>query len=402
MTSFLPYGRQYIDDADVAAVAAVLKGDWLTTGPTVGQFEKALADAVGAPFAVACNSGTAALHLAALALDIGPGDTVLVPAVTFMASANAARYVGAEVTFVDVDPATGLSNPAHFEAALARATGRVRAAFPVHYAGQCADPAGLAALATRHGFDVVEDACHALGTRYRADAVDHKIGAGAHARMTAFSFHPVKTIAMGEGGAVTTRDAGLAARLTRLRSHGIERDPSRFVDKAMATAADGSVNPWYHELSELGFNYRASDINCALALSQLGKLAYFSERRRVLTKRYDERLARLAQVARPMAKVPGCDPVLHLYVVSIDFSAAGMDRAKAMAELKARGIGTQVHYVPVNRQPYYRARYGETHLPGADTFYSGCLSLPLFVGMEESDVDRVVAGLAEVLGRSGT
>ncbi|MBN9495452.1 MAG: UDP-4-amino-4,6-dideoxy-N-acetyl-beta-L-altrosamine transaminase [Alphaproteobacteria bacterium] len=402
MTGFLPYGRQYIDDADVAAVAAVLKGDWLTTGPAVEKMEAALAAAVQAPHAVACNSGTAALHLAALALGLGAGDTALVPAITFMASANAARYVGAEVAFVDVDPATGLSFPAHFEAALARAPGAVKAAFPVHYAGRCADPAGLADFAARHRVDVVEDACHALGTVYDVGGHSFAVGSGAHARLCAFSFHPVKTIAMGEGGAVTTRDADLAARMARLRSHGIERDPARFVDRTAGFAADGTANPWYHELSELGFNYRASDLNCALAESQLRKLPFFSARRRALAARYDALLAPLSNVVRPLANVAGCAPVLHLYAVSIDFLAVDLDRARAMAELKARGVGTQVHYIPVHRQPYYRARYGDVSLPGAEAFYARCLSLPLFVGMADSDVDRVVAALVDVLGRAGS
>lgn len=386
----LPYGRQFVDDADIDAVAAVLRGDWLTTGPAVDAFETALARAVDAPHVVACNSGTAALHLATLALGLGPGDAALVPAITFMATANAARYVGADVVFVDVDPGTGLSSPAHFADAIARAGGRAKAMFPVHYAGRCADLAALAALAARHGIAVVEDACHALGTTY---GTGDPVGAAKHAAMCTFSFHPVKTIAMGEGGAVTTRDARIAEALRRFRSHGIERRPSSFVDMDAATAADGSSNPWYHELQTPGFNYRASDINCALGRSQLAKLPRFVAERRRLAALYDRLLAPLAPVIRPLDASAGCEPALHLYVVRIDFAALGKDRAAVMRALAASGIGTQVHYIPVNRQPYYRRLYGQTPLPGADAFYAACLSLPLFVGMSEVDVARVADAL---------
>ncbi|MCA3246895.1 MAG: UDP-4-amino-4,6-dideoxy-N-acetyl-beta-L-altrosamine transaminase [Azospirillum sp.] len=393
MPAMLPYGRQYIDDADVAAVADVLRGDWLTTGPAVEAFEAAFARAVDAPHVVACNSGTAALHLAMLALGLGPGDVALVPAITFMATANAARYVGADVAFVDVDPQTGLATPAHFADAIARAGGRARAMLPVHYAGRCAGPAELADLAARHGLSVVEDACHALGSFY-GDGIP--VGAARHAAMCTFSFHPVKTIAMGEGGAVTTRDPALAEKLRRLRSHGIERRPEAFFDTAAATAADGGVNPWYHELHEPGFNYRASDINCALGRSQLAKLPAFAAERRRLAALYDRSIASLAPVVRPLAPVAGCDPALHLYVVRIDFAALGTDRAAVMRALAANGVGTQVHYIPVDRQPYYRRLYGATPLPGAAVFYDSCLSLPLYYGMTDADVGRVVDALRTV------
>src|SRR5579859_5068751 len=256
---FLPYGRQTIEDDDIAAVAEALRGDFLTTGPLVGEFEQAFAAKVGASHAVCCNSGTAALHLATLALGLSEGDVAIVPAVTFLATANAVRYVGAEVEFADVDPRSGLMTPQTLEAALARAAsrGKVRAILPVHLKGVPCDMPAIAAIAEKQGLDVVEDAAHALGTVYGG----LQVGANAHARMTAFSIHPVKTMTCGEGGVVTTEDAKLAAALRRFRSHGMQADPSQ--------------GPWYYEMVEPGFNYRLPDINCALGLSQLKKLERF-------------------------------------------------------------------------------------------------------------------------------
>ena len=396
MVDFLPYGRQCIDEADIAAVAAVLRGDWLTTGPAVDAFEAAFARAVDADFAVACSSGTAALHLAALALELGPGDAVIVPAVTFVASANAARYVGAEVVFADVEPDTGLMGPAQLEGALTRAPrgSTVRAIFPVHLNGQCADPTAMKAVADAHGLKIVEDACHSLGATYDKGI---PVGAAHHADLATFSFHPVKTIVMGEGGAITGRDRRLEKRLRSLRNHGLIRDPAGFTMDTLARNQAGAVNPWHYELHELGFNYRASDINCALGLSQLAKLGHFVERRRALATRYDERLRPLANAVRPIGRMTNCVPAWHLYVVLVDFANLGVDRATVVEKLRAKGVGSQVHYTPVAWQPYYRARYGELSLPGAAAYFDRCLSLPLFPSMADSDVDRVVEALAEIV-----
>ncbi|WP_448207956.1 UDP-4-amino-4,6-dideoxy-N-acetyl-beta-L-altrosamine transaminase [Azospirillum sp. sgz302134] len=404
---FLPYGRQDIDSSDIDAVTEVLRGDWLTQGPAVEAFERALAERTGAAHAVACANGTAALHLAMLALGLGAngieaGDAVVVPSVTFLATANAARYVGAEVAFADVDPATGLMGPDHAAAAVARAEAagwRVRALAPVHFAGQTADMAGLSALAARHGLTIVEDACHAIGSEdVRADGRTVPVGSCAAAAMAAFSFHPVKTVAAGEGGAVTTNDPELAARLRRFRNHGMERDPAGFEDPEAAFDADGAANPWYYEMAEPGFNYRLTDLQSALALSQMKRLDAFVARRRQLMDLYASRLAPLAPLVLPAARVPWCRPAWHLCAVRIDFEAAGRPRARVMAELRARGIGSQVHYIPVHRQPHWRRRYGELALPGADGHYARTLSLPLFPAMEDRDVDRVVTALAEALG----
>nr|WP_211113273.1 aminotransferase class I/II-fold pyridoxal phosphate-dependent enzyme [Azospirillum endophyticum] len=409
---FLPYGRQSVEEEDVAAVAAVLRGDWLTQGPAVAAFERALAGRVGAVDAVACANGTAALRLAYAALGIGPGDAVVVPANTFLATASAARHAGAEVAFADVDPDSGLMGVAEAEAALARAAKagwRVRALAPVHYAGQTAPMTALAALARAEGLALVEDACHAIGT---ADLPggdlpggrEIPVGGGrpdvAAGSLTVFSFHPVKTIAAGEGGAVTGDDPALMARVRRLCNHGMMRDPEKgeeFADPDAALDAEGKPNPWYYEMAEPGFNHRLSDIHAALALSQLGRLDHYIGRRARLMALYAERLAPLAPLVRPPALVPWCRPAWHLCAARIDFDAAGRSRSAVMAALRALGLGTQVHYIPVHRQPYWRRRYGDLALPGAMGHYAHTLSLPLFPAMADGDVDRVAAALERVL-----
>ena len=380
----LPYGRQTIEDDDIAAVAQALRGDFLTTGPTVEAFERAFAETVGARHAVACANGTAALHLAMLALEVGPGDAIVAPSITFLATANCARFVGAEVVFADVDPTTGLMTPQTLAEALARLDGRrLRAVLPVHLRGDAADLPGLKALAEAAGAVLVEDAPHALGTRTTFGNEAGLIGDCTHSAMATFSFHPVKTIATGEGGMVTTNDPALAERLRRLRSHGMVRPEG--------------ADPWWYEMPEVGFNYRLPDILCALGLSQLAKLDRFAARRRALAARYETALAPLARLVRPAARPAWSDPVLHLMSVLIDFEAAGRSRRQVVETLKARGVGTQVHYIPVHTQPYYRQRYGELDLPGARAWYERCLSLPFYPGMEDADVDRVVGALAEAL-----
>lgn len=401
--AFLPYGRQQIEDDDVAAVAAVLRSDYLTTGPTVGAFEAAFAARTGARHAAVCANGTAALHLAAMALDLGPDDAVVVPSMTFLATANAARFVGAEVVFADVDPDTGLLTAETLEDALARsrAAGRKpRAVFPVHLNGQTADMAAIATIAKREGLRIVEDACHVLGGAYLDGGVERPVGSCHYGDLTIFSFHPVKAIAMGEGGCVTSNDAALHDKVLHLRNHGIERDPSRFELNDLGFDERGAANPWHHEMPAPGYNYRASDIHCALGLSQLGKLDRFVAERARVAALYDERLAALAPALRPVARVAWCRPAWHLYAVQIDYAGLGLDRAGVMGRLRDQGIGTQVHYIPVHRQPYYQRRYGAQSLPGAEAYFRGTLSLPLFPAMTEVDVARVVAALAAICGRN--
>ncbi|MDR6291666.1 UDP-4-amino-4,6-dideoxy-N-acetyl-beta-L-altrosamine transaminase [Inquilinus ginsengisoli] len=402
--TFLPYGRQFIDQDDIDAVVQALQADYLTTGPTVGEFERAFCAATGSTFAAACSNGTAALHLAALALDLGPGDVCVVPAVTFVATANCARFVGADVVFSDVDPETGLMRPQDLEAAIARIPerfpeGRLRAVLPVHLAGQTVPLAPIAEIARSHDAYVIEDACHALGTEYQTPEGWTQVGTCRDSDLACFSFHPVKTIALGEGGMITSSKPELQKKLAQLRSHGLTRDPDAFVNTEMAVdQAQAGVNPWYYEMQALGFNYRLTDIQAALGISQLRKLDWFKARRRALAARYDEVLAPLAPVVRPIAKAPGCNPVLHLYEVLVDFAQIGQTRGQVVKALAAKGIGTQVHYIPVQRQPYYEDQYGRQGLPGATGFYDRCLSLPLFPGMQDGDVERVVEALRDVIG----
>jgi len=390
--SFLPYGRQVIEDDDIAAVTEVLRGDYLTTGPAVAHFEKALATSVGAKHAVVCANGTAALHMAARALDLGHGTKIVVPAITFLATASAPHMNGAEIVFADIDPATGLMTPETFRQALARA-GKADAVFNVHLNGQCGALEEIAVIARANGMKIVDDACHTLGAAYVGNnsGVSH-IGANAHCDLSVFSFHPVKAIAMGEGGAVTTNDAAMAKRLVLARNHGMTRDTDDFTNRDDAFDEDGSANPWYYELVEPEFNWRANDIQCALGLSQLRKLDRFLARRRSIVAAYDALLAPYAPVLRPLARTRTCLPAWHLYVARIDFEAIGITRASLMRALASDGIGTQVHYFPVHRQPYYAKRFG-AELPGADQYYAQALSLPLSAAMDDDDVERVVAAL---------
>jgi UDP-4-amino-4,6-dideoxy-N-acetyl-beta-L-altrosamine transaminase len=381
----LPYGRQTIEDDDIAAVAEALRADFLTTGPRVEAFETAFAAKVGAPHAVACSNGTAALHLAMLALDVQPGEVCVVPSITFLATANCARFVGAEVVFADVDPLTGLMTPTTLAQALERAGDRkVRAVLPVHLRGDVAELPALQAMARDVGAVLVEDAPHALGSTMTFAGQVEQVGDCRHSAMATFSFHPVKTIATGEGGMVVTADPDLARRLRTLRSHGMVRP---------ANAA-----PWWYEMPQIGFNYRLPDILCALGLSQLAKLDRFVAARRDLARRYRQGLAPLSPRVALAASPPWSDPAPHLLTVLIDFEAVGRTRLEVVEALRARGVGSQVHYIPVHRQPYYLERYGELDLPGAEAWYAQCLSLPLYPGMGEDDVDRVIEALSAAIG----
>lgn len=394
---FLPYGRQVIEDDDIEAVVTALRGDLLTTGPNVANFETALAKAVSAKHAVVCANGTAALHMAARGLDLGTGSKVIVPSLTFLATASAPHMNGAEVILADVDPDTGLMRPDDLAAAIVRAGG-ADAVFNVHLNGQCGDLEEIAHIARMHGLRIVDDACHAIGTDYVTEEGAVKaIGSNAFCDLTVFSFHPVKTIAMGEGGAVTTQNPDMAKRLIAARNHGMTRDAASFLNRDDAFDQNGNVNPWFYECHEPEFNWRANDLQCALGLSQLKKLGRFVARRRALVAAYDNALGKYAPIMRPLARTKNALPAWHLYVARIDFDRAGISRADVMRRLAAEGIGTQVHYYPVHRQPYYAQRYGTLNLPGADRYYARCLSLPLSAAMEISDVERVIEALVRAL-----
>ena len=377
----------------MAAVVAAMRSDLLAQGPRVSAFEQAFAEKVGAKAAVACSSGTAALHLAMAVHDVGPGDVCVVPSITFLATATAARFLGAEVVFADVDPDTGLMTADTLADAIGRAPGAVKAVIPVHLGGRLCDMPSLARVAETEGAVVIEDACHALGSLDRTGA---STGACGHAAAATFSFHPVKTIAAGEGGMVTLNDSEGAERLKRLRNHGVSRDAKLMVE-ADSFSAPGEANPWSYEQIELGFNYRMNEMEAALGLSQLAKLDRFVDQRRRLAARYDRLLAPLAPLVRPTPTPAGQRPSPHLYSVLIDFAAAGMTRAALMRALAEVGVGTQVHYIPLYRQPYFRARYGDIRRPGAEAYYARVLALPLFPAMNEADVDRVVTAFANVL-----
>ena len=393
MPAFLPYGRQSIDEDDIAAVVDALRSDVLAHGPRVAAFEEAFAEAVGADQAVACSSGTAALQLALAGLDVGPGDVCIVPAITFLSTATAARLLGAQVAFADVDPDTGLMTAHTLDEALSRTPG-ASVALPVHLSGRMADTAALAGVAARRGCRLVEDACHAVGG---TDAEGRPAGACGHSEAATFSFHPVKALAAGEGGMVALNDRPRAERLRRLRNHGVSRDPA-LVTAPFARDGQGDMAPWAYEQLELGFNLRLDEMSAALGLSQLAKLARFAARRRALAARYDALLVPLASHVRPVPTPPGQAPVLHLYTVLIDFEGAGVDRSTVMRRMSGRGVGSQVHYIPLYRQPPLRPPGWSGDLPGSEAYYARVLALPLFPGMDDGDPERVVDALAEALG----
>lgn len=396
MKPFLPYGRQVIDDDDVAAVVSVLKGDWLTTGPNVEAFEASLRKTCSVANAVSCSSASAGLHMAALALGLRAGTAVVVPSVTFLATASAPHLTGSEIVFADVDPETGLLTPETFLQAIELHSGSpIKAVIPVHLAGRVCDMEGIKAIADRYEIAVVEDACHALGASCTdSEGRLHVVGSCAFSDMSVFSFHPVKTVAAGEGGAVTTNNPDLASKLSCARNHGMVRDPERWVHKDIGFDADGQANPWYYEMHEPAPNYRMSDINAALGNSQLRKLGDFVARREQIAQCYDYELASLSPVIVPPARQPGAQLGWHLYSISINFQSIGMTRAGLMSHLKASGIGTQVHYIPLHWHPYWSQQGWRRHqLPGAVEYYDRTLSLPIFPSMHDRDVDRVVTEL---------
>jgi perosamine synthetase len=376
--TMLPYGRQSISEDDIQAVVDVLRSDWLTTGPKVAEFEEALAARVGAKYAVAFSSGTAALHGAAFAAGLKPGDEAITSPLTFAATANCVLYQGARPVFADVSPDTLNLDP---DRLAERITPNTRAVLPVDYAGHPADLDPILALAERHGFIVIEDACHALGAEYNGRHT------GSIAHMSVFSFHPVKHLATGEGGMVTTDRADLAENLRRFRNHGISSD-------ARTRHASGQ---WHYEMVLLGFNYRLTDVACALGLSQLKKLDANLARRREIAARYTAAFRNLRGVVAPSVR-PDVNPAWHLYPVRINPSQLKRDRAHVFRALRAENIGVNVHYIPVHLHPYYRDRFGYRggEYPVAETAYEQLISLPMFHAMTEQDVEDVIAAVSKV------
>ncbi|PTY36779.1 UDP-4-amino-4,6-dideoxy-N-acetyl-beta-L-altrosamine transaminase [Saccharospirillum sp. MSK14-1] len=381
----IPYGRQSISDADIEAVVSVLRSDFLTQGPQVPAFETAFSERVDAPFAVASNSATSALHLAYLALGVGPGDVVWTSPITFVATANAALYCGADVDFVDIDPRTyNLSSDALAQKlAEAERSGRLpKVVTPVHFAGQPCDMKAIAQLSQQYGFSVVEDASHAVGASYR----DERVGHCGYSDITVFSFHPVKILTTAEGGLATTQQATLAERMALLRSHGVTRDPDQ-----LDHPDEGG---WYYEQQSLGFNYRMTDLQAALGVAQLQRLDRFIDARRKLAARYDDRLAELPLVL-PWQHQDGRSSY-HLYPVCLPKE---IDRLHAYEQLRAAGIGVNVHYIPVPNQPYYqRSGFCPDDYPEAQRYYASALSLPLYADLSEADQDSVIDALTRILG----
>jgi UDP-4-amino-4,6-dideoxy-N-acetyl-beta-L-altrosamine transaminase len=383
----IPYGRQHIDGEDIDAVIAVLKSEWLTQGAAVPAFEHALATYTGARHVVAVANGTAALHLAYLALDLGPGDWLWTVPNTFVATANAALYCGARVDFVDIDPLTYLMSVEALseKLLLAEHAGKLpKIVAPVHFAGQSCDMRAIHSLAQRYGFRVVEDAAHAIG----ADYLDGKVGSACYSDIAIFSFHPVKIITTGEGGALSTNDARLAERVSELRTHGITRD--------IAHMEGQSHGPWYYEQTELGLNYRLTDIQAALGLSQMKRLDAFVTRRRALAARYDDELQNLALVIPYQAD--HSRSAYHLYPIWLRLEHLKASRREIFESLRNSGIGVQVHYIPVHLQPYYRKQgFKLGDFPVAERYYEGEITIPLFAAMTDVEQSLVIERISSTL-----
>lgn len=387
MKMVIPYGRHDVDAADIDAVVSVLQSEYLTQGPVVRHFEDAVAARVGASRGVAANSATSALHLACASLGVGPGDVVWTSAITFVASANCARYCGADIDFVDIEPDTwNISIEALREKLeAARRVGRLpKVVIPVHLAGNPCSMPTIASLASEFGFRIVEDASHALGSSIESAAT----GACEFSDITVFSFHPVKMLTTAEGGLATTNDEALYNRMVRLRSHGITRAPSE-----MESPPEGS---WYYEQLELGFNYRMPDLFAALGLSQMGRLDRFLSRRRELDHLYRSLLANQPVAFQEIR--PGVQSSRHLQIIRPDYEALGTTQREVFERLRARGILANLHYIPVYRQPYYRRLVGNVTCPEAERYYRSAITLPLYSGLSDAQVEEVVGALIAPLG----
>ncbi len=398
----ISYGRQDITDADIRAVVDCLKGDFLTQGPRVAAFEAALTEATGAKYAVAVANGTAALHIAYAALGVGPDDTGLTSPISFVATANGLLYNGARVEFADVDPATGNIRVDEVERAADRlaAAGRSpKVITPVDLAGQPTDRAGILAVAKKHGAKILEDSAHSLGATYDVDGKTFKVGSCAHADAAILSFHPVKHVTTGEGGAILTNDAEVYRALCDLRTHGIHKDPKRLA----RPADDAWAGPWYYEQSALGFNYRITDMQCALGASQMTRLSAYVARRQEIAAHYDAALASgpLADFLQRAELRAGRTHAYHLYVVQVrprrdeDVMSIARRRKELYLRLAGGGIHCQVHYIPIPWQPFYKdnPRVGQGTFPGAERYYAASLSIPMFPAMTDTDVDDVIRAL---------
>jgi len=385
---YIPYGRQYIDKDDIKEVVKVLKSDWLTQGPMVQRFEEALARYCGAKYVVAVSSGTAALHLACLVSGLKKGDEAITSPITFLATPNAVLYTGAKPVFADIDYDTININPEEIEKSITKKT---KVILPVHFAGLPCDMPEIARIARKYNLVVIEDACHALGAGYKANGKWIKVGSCKHSDMTVFSFHPVKHITTGEGGAITTNNKKIYEKLKALRSHGIYKDKSVL-----------KKGQWYYEMRDLGFNYRITDFQCALGISQLKKIGRFIKRRIEITGIYNSFFKNISGAEIPFSG-NGFKSSWHIYALKIDYKYFGLKRQAFMDALKKRGITTQVHYIPVYKQPFYKTNYKSSfrRYPGAEAYYEKALTLPVYPGIADKDIKRILYCIRRVLNKNG-
>lgn len=404
-TKYIPYGRQSINEDDIAAVCSVLRSDWLTQGPTVKKFEDEIAQKVESKYAVACSNGTAALHLACLAAGFGKGDTVLTSPMTFLASANCARYVGADIDFIDINPKTLCIDPELIADYLAdnKEKEGLKGIIPVHFAGVPCNMPLIYKLAKKAGMVIIEDACHALGAYYKFNNENIPVGSCRHSDMAVFSFHPVKHITTGEGGVITTNNKDLYEKLLLFRSHGITKDPEGFVNEDLAFEGlsfsnpqskiqnPKSPNPWYYEMHELGFNYRITDMQCALGILQLERLDSFIQIRKDIAGKYITAFKNNDNINLVQPE-ENLFPSWHLFPIQFNLRKLKLSRREIVDEYHKNGIGVQIHYIPLYHQPYYKNLYefDSKQYQNSEKYYKSCVSLPLFPGLSDNDIDRII------------
>ena len=403
----ISYSRQNISQEDINAVCSVLRSDWLTQGSKVREFEDALCHQTGAKHCVVVCNGTVALHLSCLALGLGPGQVGLTSPISFMASANCIAYCGGTPDFADIDPKTLCLSPEKVEEYCK--TGRIpKVVIPVCFAGVPAELPCLKRLSAQYGFQLIEDAAHAIGSNYKFEGKKYNCGSCAHTDMAIFSFHPVKTITTGEGGAILTNDDDLASKLRLLANHGVQRDPSHFTNKEFASALGPPTSnhyTWYHEMQILGYNGRLTDIQCALGLSQLKRLNEFKVRRQEIVREYNEAFKDLEK--KQLVTLPpwpeNTDPCYHIYTLRVG-PACAISRDELLIKLREKGISCQVHYIPIYRQPFYRKRfdYPTEHFPEAEEFFFRCLSLPFYPEMDEETIHYVIGSVETLLSSGGS
>ena len=385
------YGTQDISSKDIDQVVKVLNSSHITTGPFIEKFEKKLSSKLGNTFVTSCSSGTAALHLACMMLGIKKNDFVIVPSITFLATANSASFCGANVFFCDVNKNNGLMEPEHLEQAIRNCPKKPKVVFVVHLAGQPVNLYQISKITRKHKIEIVEDGCHALGTTYSDINGTHKVGDCYYSKFTTFSFHSIKNITTGEGGCITTKSKKNHKTLNCLRSHGMIKNNSNANNKSKS-----KDKPWFYKMNILGYNYRLTDFQAALGVNQIERLKKFKKHREKLKKKYDKLLKQYRPLILPIKNVKNCSPCWHLYSVLIDFKKIKISKSEVMHQLKNKGIGSQVHYIPIHTQPYYKKQRHQS-LEGSEYYYSKTLSLPLHTKLEESDIEYVIKELVKIL-----